>query len=315
MSTQIEATPRPERKPKLPAKQRWALRGPLLPALTVLIVLTQLPFVVTVVISTFNWNIMYPDERHFAGLQNFRTVLSDNRMRDALVHTILLTAGVVILALICGLALAVLLDRKFHGRALLRTMLITPFLITPVAAMLVWKHLIFNPTYGLLNGITTQVLGLFGKDTIVQTDWISDKPLIAVAVPMIWQWTPFMMLILLAGLQSQSPDILEAANMDGAGPWRIFRFISLSHLRPYMELSVVLGTIYISQSMDAVFTITQGGPGSASTTMPYEIYLTMFRKYDYGEAAAAGVVIVVITIIIATFALRTLSSLVEESRS
>ncbi len=311
MSTQSVLARAPHEKP--PARQRWARRGPLLPALLVIVVLTQLPFVVTLVISTFNWNIMYPDERHFAGLQNFQTVLGDNRMRDALVHTIFLTAAVVIVAVILGLALAVLLDRKFLGRGLLRTLLITPFLVTPVAAMLMWKHIMFNPTYGLINGVMTQILNKFGNPSIIQTDWVSDRPLIAVAIPMIWQWTPFMMLILLAGLQSQSPDILEAASMDGAGPWRIFRYISLSHLRPYIELAVVLGTIYISQSMDAVFTITQGGPGSASTTMPYEIYLTMFRKSAYGEAAAAGVVVVILTIIVSTFALRTLSSLVEDS--
>jgi sorbitol/mannitol transport system permease protein len=135
--------------------------------------------------------------------------------------------------------------------------------------------------------------------------------MVSVAVTLIWTWTPFMMLIILAGLQSQSTEILEAAAVDGAGPWRVFRSLTLPHLRPYIELAVILGTIYVSQAFDAIFTITQGGPGTATTTIPYEIYLTMFRKYEYGEAAAAGVVIVLLTILISTFALRTMSSLLK----
>jgi sorbitol/mannitol transport system permease protein len=134
----------------------------------------------------------------------------------------------------------------------------------------------------------------------------------AVVAALVWQWTPFMMLILLAGLQAQPGDVLEAARVDGASGLGIFRYITLPHLRQYIELSVLLGSIYIVQTFDAIFTITQGGPGTATTTLPYEIYLTMFRKYEYGEAAAAGVVVVIGTIIVATFALRVISSLFRE---
>jgi sorbitol/mannitol transport system permease protein len=129
---------------------------------------------------------------------------------------------------------------------------------------------------------------------------------------LVWTWTPFMMLILLAGLQAQSGDVLEAAKMDGARPLQMFRFITLPHMRQYIELAVLLGSIYVVQTFDAVYTITQGGPGTATTNLPYEIYLTMFRKYEYGEAAAASVVVVIGTIIVATFALRVVSSLFSE---
>ena len=100
--------------------------------------------------------------------------------------------------------------------------------------------------------------------------------------------------------------------MDGGGGWQIFRSITLPHLRKYIELGALLGSIYLVQTFDAVFTITQGGPGTATTNLPYEIYLTMFRKYEYGEAAAAGVVVVVATIALRTFALRVVSSLFRE---
>jgi sorbitol/mannitol transport system permease protein len=124
-----------------------------------------------------------------------------------------------------------------------------------------------------------------------------------------------MMLILLAGLQAQPGDVLEAAQIDGATGTQTFRHITLPFLRQYIELASLLGSIYVLQTFDAIFTITQGGPGMATTNLPYEIYLTMFRKYEYGEAAAAGVVTVIGTIIIATFALRTISSLFQEEAS
>src|SRR5689334_23515207 len=120
------------------------------------------------------------------------------------------------------------------------------------------------------------------------------------------------MLIRLAGLQSERGDVLEAAKVDGANGVQTFRYMTLPHLRQYLELAGLLGTVYIVQTFDHVFTITQGGPGSATTNLPYEIYLTTFRKYEYGEASAAGVVTVIGTIIVATFALRVVSSLFRE---
>jgi sorbitol/mannitol transport system permease protein len=167
----------------------------------------------------------------------------------------------------------------------------------------------------LLNGVLNWLWQLFGAQEGPVVDWVSSTPMPAVVAALVWQWTPFMMLILLAGLQSQPGDVLEAAKIDRASASQTFRFITLPHLRQYMELSVLLGTVYIVQTFDAIYTITQGGPGSATTNLPYEIYLTMFRKYEYGEAAAAGVVVVIGTIIVATFALRVISSLFEEEAS
>ena len=286
-------------------------RIPLFPALIFTVILTQVPFVITLIISTFHWNIIYPKDTKFAGFENFKTVVMDDRMRTSLINSITLTTSVVLLSTFFGLILALLLDRKFRGRGLVRTLLITPFLITPVASALMWKHIIFNPLYGIMDGFATQVFQFFGGDHVINADFISQRPLVAIAIPMIWQWTPFMMLIILAGLQSQSGEILEAAAVDGAGPWKIFAKMTFPHLKQYIQLAIVLGTIYIVQSMDFVFTITQGGPGTDSTIIPYQIYLTMFRKYEYGEAAAAGVIVVAFTILLSTFALRLTRDLVE----
>ncbi len=300
-----ERTPRPATPVKAPARERWARRGPLLPALVFAIVVTQVPFLVTLYLSTLGWNALRPGERHFVGLDNYGTVLTDSRLRAALVNTVILTASAVLVSLVLGLALAVLLDRKFPGRGVVRTLLITPFLVMPMAAALLWKHAIYNPTYGLINGV------LGGR-----TDWVSAYPKVAVVATLVWQWTPFMMLILLAGLQSQPTETLEAARVDGASAGQTFLHVTLPFLRQYLELGALLGSIYLVNTFDAVFTITQGGPGTATTNLPYEIYLTTFRKFEYGEAAAAGVIVVIGTIIVATFALRVISSLfrMEEAR-
>jgi sorbitol/mannitol transport system permease protein len=315
-----EGSSRPPQQ-RISSKERWSRRLPLLPALVFTIIVTQIPFLVTIAVSLLNWNIQRPGERNFlglgqyqdfAGLSNFATVFTDSRLRAAVLNTIILTASVVIISALLGLALAVLLDRKFPGRGLARTLLIAPFLVMPVASALLWKHALYNPDYGLFNGVLNWIWRLFGAEEGPVVDWVSTMPMPAVVAALVWQWTPFMMLILLAGLQSQSGDILEAAKIDRASPMQIFRFITLPHLRRYIELSVLLGSVYVVQTFDAVYTITQGGPGSATTNLPYEIYLTMFRKFEYGEAAAAGVVVVIGTIAVATYALRTISSLFTE---
>jgi sorbitol/mannitol transport system permease protein len=291
----------------------WATRAPLLPALIFLIAVTQLPFVATLFISLFDWNSLAPDERAYSWFSNYQTVATDADLRESIFTTILLTASVVIVSVVLGLLLALLINRKFMGRGFVRTLLITPFLLVPVSAALMWKHLLYNPEYGLLNGGWAWIAGLFGDSSPTQPDWITDMPLLAVEASLVWQWTPFMMLILLAGLQSQPLDMMEAARLDGAGTWQMFRFLTVPHLRRYLELGTLLGAIYIVQNFDAVFTITAGGLGTAN--LPYTIYQTFYQAHEYGLASAAGVVVVIGTIVIATFALRVVSSLFSEEAS
>ncbi|MEV6758000.1 sugar ABC transporter permease [Streptomyces sp. NPDC051214] len=287
----------------------WATRAPLLPALIFMVVVTQLPFVATLVISFFDWNALYPDARSFAGLDNYSEVLTDPDLRKSVLTTIVLTATVVLASLVIGLGLALLLDRKFRGRGVVRTLLIAPFLLVPVAAALLWKHVLYNPEYGLFNGLLHWV----GGDGAAQPDWVSNTPLIAIEASLIWQWTPFMMLILLAGLQSRDSELIEAARMDGAGNWQVFRYLTLPHLRRYLELGALLGSIYIVQNFDAVFTITSGGLGTAN--LPYTVYQSFYQAHENGLASAAGVLVVIGSIIIATFALRVVSSLFREEAS
>ncbi|MDS0135262.1 MULTISPECIES: sugar ABC transporter permease [unclassified Amycolatopsis] len=297
MSTLSVSTPTSTSQAKVEEKRGLSTaakrRLPLLPALVFVIAVTQLPFLLTVFYSFQSWNLVRPGSRHFVGLQNYVDVFSDTTFLVALLNTVLLTVVCVFVALLLGLGLAILLDRKFLGRGVVRTLLITPFLILPAAGALLWKTTMFDPTYGLLHFV-------FGTDV----DWLSEFPLASVMAQIVWQWTPFMMLLILAGLQSQAKDVLEAANVDGAGRWRTFVSITLPHLSRFLQLATLLGAIYIVNSFDAIFLMTQGGPGTASTNLPYYIYQRAFEGFDVGQSSAMGVVVVILTMIVATFALR-----------
>ncbi len=297
MSTLSVSTPQSQSHAKVTEKRGLSTaakrRLPLLPALLFVVAVTQLPFLLTVFYSFQSWNLVRPGSRHFVGLDNYIDVFGDTTFLVALLNTVLLTVVCVLVALLLGLGLAILLDRKFMGRGFVRTLLITPFLILPAAGALLWKTTVFDPTYGLLHF-------LFGTDT----DWLSQFPLASVMAQIVWQWTPFMMLLILAGLQSQSKEVLEAASVDGASRWRTFASITLPHLSRFLQLATLLGAIYIVNSFDAIFLMTQGGPGTASTNLPYYIYQRAFEGFDVGQSSAMGVIVVILTMIVATFALR-----------
>ena len=179
-----------------------------------------------------------------------------------------------------------LLDRKFFGRGVVRTLIITPFLVMPAAAALVWAGPMLDPQFGLLN----YLLEPFGVHHVA---WLSTHALGSVIVVMIWQWTPFMVLIVLAGLQGQPPETLEAAKVDGAGAFATFRELTLPHLRPYIELGILLGSIYLVNVFNAVRLMTNGGPGTSTTNLPFYLYQQVNNAFDIGGAAAAGVVTVI----------------------
>jgi sorbitol/mannitol transport system permease protein len=304
MATETVALPRtrPSKQPASLRRARWIRRAPLMPALIFSIIVTQLPFLITLVYSFLDWNLLRTTGKEFAWFENYRTVLSEPAFRDALWTTVQITVLAVMFSVLVGLGCALLVDRKFLGRGVVRTLLIAPFLVMPAAAALLWKTTMLHPVFGIVNWALSP-LG------IGNVDWASAHPLLTIVVVETWHWSPFMMLILLGGLQSQDKSVLEAARMDGATTLQSFRYLTLPHLRPFLELGVVLGSIYIVQTFDSIFMITQGGPGNATTNLPYELYLRAFRAFDVGEAAALGVIVVVLTVGFATVALRVVSRL------
>jgi len=295
-----------------PFSSAWRRRLPLLPALVYMVAVTQLPFLVSIYYSLTNLKdktqSLIPEPTKFVGIDNYKLIFSDPFFRQAIWISVQMTVLAVVLSLVFGTGFALLLDRKFLGRGLVRTLLITPFLLMPVVAALIWKQQMFSSLFGILD----KVLTFLGFSSV---QFISAHPLGSIVTVLVWQWTPFMMLIMLAGLQSQPGDILEAANVDGATGLGIFRQLTLPHLRRYLELGALLGSIYIVQAFDPIDVMTGGGPGS--TNVPYYVYQdSIGGGFRYGEASAYAIVVVIFAIVIATLALRLLSSLFkDEERS
>jgi polyol transport system permease protein len=266
-------------------------------------VLTQVPFVMSVYYSLTDWHVVPPGPREFVGFDNYQQLAHDHFFGDAIVVSIQLTVFPVLGAIVLGTAFALLLDRKFFGQGVVRTLLITPFLLMPVVVGLIWKNQMFHGLYGVLNWVIEKLGG-------TPVEFVSSHPTLSLIIVLIWQWTPFMMLIMLAGLQSQPGDVLEAAKVDGASPFSIFRQLTLSHLRPYMELGILLGTIYLIQVYDQIAVMTGGGPGS--TNVPYYVFQkSIGGGWEFGQASSYSIVVVLASIVIATIALRVLSGLLK----
>jgi sorbitol/mannitol transport system permease protein len=282
---------------KSAVKEKLLPRKLIAPALIFSIVLTQVPFLVTIYFSLMEWNLLKPQEKAFAGIDNYIYVFQTGDLLPAIIATVGLTAFSVICSLFVGLFFAVLLDRKFRGQSVARTLIITPFLIMPAASALIWKFSMFDTNIGVINYIV-QKLGFSA------IGWSTQYPYISVIILLTWQYAPFMMLILLSGLQSQSREVLEAASVDRAGIWRTFAFITLPHLRQYIEIAILLGTIMLLQAFDPVAIMTKGTGGTK--TLAYLLYERAFVGMNVGQAAAYGVVTVILTIIVATISLRSL---------
>ena len=282
-------TPRPRRL--------GVARALLWPALIASIALTQIPFVVTIFYSLQSWNLLRPGDQAFTGLDNYAKVLSDGSFLSSLGATVAVTGTSVILSTLLGMLFAVLLDRSFPGRGVARTLMITPFLVMPAAAALIWKWSIFEASTGMANW----AIGLVGIPPVA---WNTEVPIVTIIAVLTWQFTPFAMLILLAGLQAQNKDVLEAAAVDGAGPLRTFSWITLPHLRQYVEIAVLLASIMLLQVFDPIAIMTRGTGGTK--TLSYLLYERAFVGLEVGEAAAYGVMTVLVTILVATVALRTL---------
>ena len=288
---------------KDPLSRPWRRRLPLLPALLFTIVVTQVPFALNIYYSLTDWTVNPPGPREFVGIDNYRELAGDGFFRDAAVTSIVMTVTAVLASLLLGTVLAILLDRKFFGQGIVRTLLITPFLVMPVVAGLIWKNQMFSQLFGVVNWVIERL-------SFEPIEFVSNHPTFSIVTVLVWQWTPFMMLIILAGLQSQPEEVIEASKVDGASAFGTFRQLTLPHLRRYLELGALLGTIYLIQVFDHIDVMTGGGPGS--TNIPRFVYeRSIGGGWLFGQASAYSIVVVVASILVATFALRVLSSLLK----
>lgn len=277
------------------------------PALVYAIIVTQIPFLFTLYYSTWRYNLLRPERRKWVGLENYRRIIFDDIIfREALVNTLIFTIGAVSVSLLLGLLFAELVNHRFPGRGIVRTMLITPFLVMPVAGALGWKNLLMDPDFGVIDWLIKEIPGLDWHPI-----WLAQYPRESIIIMLVWRWAPFMMLILLAGMQSIDEEVREAARVDGATPLQEFISITVPHLFRFMQLGALLGSVYIVQEVDAIFMTTQGGPGTLTTNLPYYVYETAIRGSQVGRGAAIGVVVVILTIIAMTGLLRVLDRMLR----
>ena len=281
-----------------PPKKKAGGRGWLSrPAIVYLIVLTQVPLVFTLYYSTFAWNLLRPNSIEFVGLGNYLDFFKESDVLTILLNSVVFSFSVVILSLVLGMGLALLLNRQFLGRGLARTLCITPFLVMPTVSAVMWKNMLFNPSFGL---ISSGIVSLGGP----RIDWLNDFPMPSLIAIVTWQWTPFMMMILLAGLQSLNQEWIEAAQMDGAGPISLFRNIVLPHLTRYIEIGVLLQVLFVLNIFGEIFVTTTGGPGIATTTLTFNIFQEAFSRWNLGRASAYGVFAVIFANIVTLIFIR-----------
>jgi sorbitol/mannitol transport system permease protein len=281
-----------------PRKSPLTARSLLLqPALLYLIVLSQVPLVLTLFYSTYAWNLLRPDSVEFAGVQNYITFFEDSDLPTILLNSVVFSVSVVVLSLVFGMGLALLLNRQFRGRGLARTLIITPFLIMPTVTAVMWKNMLFNPAFGLISSTLAELGG-------PRIDWLNDFPMPSLIAIVTWQWTPFMMMILLAGLQSLQQEWIEAAQMDGASLLQQFRAVVLPHLKRYIEIGVLLEVLFILNIFGEIFVTTTGGPGIETTTLTFNIFLEAFSRWNLGRASAYGIFAVILANIVTLVFIR-----------
>ncbi|MBA2277480.1 MAG: sugar ABC transporter permease [Chloroflexia bacterium] len=278
-----------------------------LPALLYAILVTQAPFILTLWYSLQRWNLQRPDRRGFVGFQNYQTIFTrDPAFREALVNTAVFVTAAVLISLALGLLYAELVNHRYPGRGIVRTLLLTPFLIMPVAAALNWKNMMLNPNFGVIDWLTRTALP--GNP---EPNWLGEYPAVSVIGVLVWRWAPFMMLILLAGMQSISEEVREAVRVDGATAWQEFRDITMPHLSRFLQLGGLLGTVFIVQELDPIYMMTQGGPGNATTTLPYLVFRKAIEGSNVGLGAAVGVVVVMVSMVVITLLLRALDRIMR----
>ncbi|MGP3973907.1 carbohydrate ABC transporter permease [Streptomyces sp. 8N114] len=242
----------------------------------------------------------FTGEAPFNGLDNWRAVFSDPLFTDALWHTALFTAGSLLGQFTLGLALAVFFSRRFRLSRFVRAVLLLPWLVPMVVAAVVWRR-ILDQEHGVLNA-ALQTLGL----TDGGVPWLSspDVALLSAVLVNIWIGIPFNMVILYGGLQEIPRELYEAASLDGAGPWRVFRSVTLPLLRPVITVVLVLGFMSTVKILDLILALTSGGPADATQTLGTVTYQMSFLRLDFGQGAVVGNVLILISAVFAVFYLR-----------
>jgi len=269
------------------------------PTVLLLLVLTIFPLIFSLYLAFCKWELSggkyAVTTPVFIGLENFLKLASDERFFDTLVNTVVFVGGSVTSELIIGLGLALLLSREIRGRKYLRVMFLLPMMMTPVAVGYTWRML-YHPTNGPLNYLLT-LAGIMNYPV----NWMGDTKIALFSMILIdvWEWTPFMFLVFLAGLQALPIDPYESARMDGASRWQIFRYITLSALSPIIAVAVLLRSVEAFKIFDIIYVTTAGGPGTATEPVTMYVQILALRELSLGYASAVAYALLAMVIFLA----------------
>ena len=279
----------------------------LAPSLIFIFLMIVAPLVYNFALSFTNWTMSVNKAPEFIGLANYIESFKDPRFLNSVWRTIVFALIAIILETVIGIALAVLINRKFHGRRIVQALMLLPVVATPVALGMAWK-LILEPSIGFAN-VVVQALGFASRKFIATTSFESMLVLILIDV---WEWTPLIMLMVYAGLNTIPQDPYESALIDGANRWQTFTKITLPLASSSILVAVLMRLIDVVKTFDIIYATTQGGPNFATENINIYAYLNMFSYYDFGKAAAISVLFFIVVMAIGGGFLKVKSKLEVE---
>jgi sorbitol/mannitol transport system permease protein len=269
----------------------------LAPSVLVLLIWMIVPLAMTLWFSFQQYNPQNPINDRFVWFSNYALFYNNPAFLQAILNTLIIVVSVLLITIIGGILLALLIDQPMWGQGIVRILVISPFFVMPPVAALVWKNMIMHPGYGVFADIAR----FFGAQPI---DWFAQYPLFSVILIVAWQWLPFATLILLTALQSLDGEQKEAAEMDGAGFVNRFIYLTLPHLSRAITVVVLIQTIFLLGVYAEILVTTNGGPGYASTNLPFLVYQKALLEFKIGQASAGGIIAVILANIVAFFAMR-----------
>jgi ABC-type sugar transport system permease subunit len=262
------------------------------PALLVVVGVFLYPALFTLVLSFASFDMVRLEIGGFRGLGNFAWLFSNPAFVDAIFRTIYFGLFIAIGSTLAGFLIALLLNERFWGRTLLRVVVVLPWAVPPVVAGVLWGQM-FHADVGFVNALLTRI-GLIDEYQV----WLGNgaMALHVIGIAEIWKAIPFMVLFLLAGLQSIPPQLSEAASVDGATSWQRFRFVLLPLMLPVAIPLMLIQFVWAMKSFDTIFVLTRGGPGGQTTTLNYFVYQEAFVNFDLARASAAAYVLLLVTL-------------------
>ncbi len=274
---------------------RSAARVMMAPAVFLLLVWMLVPLCMTLWFSVRDYRPLRGGDLGFVGLENFGRFVSSSAFWPAILTTLTIVGGVLLISIVFGILLAILLDQPMWGQGVVRILVIAPFFVMPTVSALVWKNMFMDP----VNGLFAHLWRAFGADPVV---WLSDVPTFSIILIVSWQWLPFATLILLTAIQSLDSEQLEAAEMDGANPLARFAFITLPHLSRAITIVILIQTIFLLAIFAEIFVTTGGAFGTR--TLTYLIFQRVLESQNVGLGSAGGVYAIILANIVAIFLMR-----------